>query len=177
MQQYQKVITLIDFCLLFVLGVGVGAAGMYWYFSEANAGITEVKDIHERIEEEQSSDQAKGALSEIAEHGDFEYRIIKPKYASVVSSPLTIVGEISGGWYWEGSFRITLEDHDGVILSETVATATEAWTEEGLVPFTAVLMFDSDSRVSGTIVLIKENPSGLPENDDFIKIPVLFSQD
>ena len=46
-------------------------------------------------------------------------------------------------------------------------------TEE-FVPFEAVLEFD-DSQIpenKGVLVLKKDNPSGLPENDDALKVPV-----
>jgi len=48
-------------------------------------------------------------------------------------------------------------------------------TEE-FVPFEAVLKFDNNKALGskGTLVLKKDNPSGLPENEDAMKVPVLI---
>jgi hypothetical protein len=41
------------------------------------------------------------------------------------------------------------------------------------VPFTAILNFTT-TATSGYLVIAKDNPSGLPENDASLKIPVNF---
>lgn len=44
------------------------------------------------------------------------------------------------------------------------------------VPFTAKLTFEApEGGGAGTLILRKDNPSGLPENDDEIEIPVTFA--
>jgi len=40
------------------------------------------------------------------------------------------------------------------------------------VPFKARIEFVSPEESSGTLVFVKDNPSGLPENDDEVRIPI-----
>jgi hypothetical protein len=42
------------------------------------------------------------------------------------------------------------------------------------VPFTAVITFTPATTATGTIVLEKDNPSGLPANDNSLTIPITF---
>jgi len=46
---------------------------------------------------------------------------------------------------------------------------------ENFVPFAVSLAFDQPTTATGTLVLQKDNPSGLPENADEITIPVRFA--
>ena len=42
------------------------------------------------------------------------------------------------------------------------------------VPFKAELEFSLPSTETGVLILEKDNPSGLPENDDELRIPIRF---
>lgn len=46
---------------------------------------------------------------------------------------------------------------------------------EDFVPFMVSLAFDAPSTATGTLVLKRDNPSGLPQNDDEVRVPVRFS--
>jgi hypothetical protein len=106
-------------------------------------------------------------------------RVATPELREQVSSPLVVRGAARGSWFFEASFPITLVDWDGKILAEGVAQARGEWMTEDFVPFEATLVFavpqDIPSR-RGTLILRKDNPSGLPENEDAFEIPVTFSQ-
>lgn len=94
----------------------------------------------------------------------------------VVTSPLTISGEIPGNWSFEASFPIVLLDPTGEIIGQTTAALDGEWMTTNYVPFTATVTFETPSAGgSGILTLRKENPSGLPENDDTIEIPVTFA--
>lgn len=106
-----------------------------------------------------------------------------PVPVGVVNSPLKISGQARGGWYFEASFPVVLVDWDGLIIAEAVATADGEWMTSDFVPFTASIEFENpyqagepDFMKRGTIILKKDNPSGLPENDDALEIPVRFAQ-
>ena len=100
-------------------------------------------------------------------------RINTPRPNQTITSPLTIEGEARGYWFFEASFPVVLIDLDGRIIGEGFATADGDWMTEEFVPFTASLTFDAppDSN-KGTLILRKDNPSGLPENDDALEVPV-----
>lgn len=91
-----------------------------------------------------------------------------------ISSPLVVTGKARGYWFFEGSFPIELLDLNGNILASGIAQAQSEWMTEEFVPFLATLDFDSGSIEKGTLVLKKDNPSGLLENDDKLEIPIMF---
>lgn len=104
-------------------------------------------------------------------------RLSTPRPNEVISSPLHISGEARGTWFFEASFPIILTDWDGVIIAEWYAQAGEDWMTEDFVPFTSTLEFtvpEDTPYKRGTLILRKDNPSGLPEHDDALEIPVRF---
>ena len=102
-------------------------------------------------------------------------RVSNPKPNQEITSPLIITGEARGTWYFEASFPIVLVDWDGLIIAEGHAEAQSEWMTEEFVPFKATVTFKAPTYKNyGTLILQKDNPSGLPEHDDAIEIPVLF---
>lgn len=93
-----------------------------------------------------------------------------------VTSPLIVSGNARGYWYFEASFPIELVDANGVRLAISPAQAQGDWMTENFVPFSATLTWSSASTTatSGTLILHRDNPSGMPENDDEISLPVIF---
>ncbi len=67
------------------------------------------------------------------------------KSGSKVASPLTVTGK-ARGWYFEASFPVKLLDANGIVLAQGPAT----------------------------LVLMNDNPSGLPENQKEVSTPVTF---
>lgn len=101
-------------------------------------------------------------------------RVASPKLNGIVKSPLTISGEARGNWYFEATFPLQILDAKGRLLAQGFATAQGEWMTTEFVPFTAELKFTKPSTKTGTLVLQKDNPSGLPENDDELRFPVRF---
>lgn len=92
----------------------------------------------------------------------------------IITSPLTIIGSARGSWYFEATFPVLILDEQGNILAEHYAEAKDSWMTNDFVPFEAVLNFKIPITQKGTIVLKKSNPSGLIENEDELRIPILF---
>ncbi len=106
-------------------------------------------------------------------------RVTSPASQSVITSPVTITGMARGTWFFEGSFPISLVNWDGLIIGEGVATAQGEWMTEDFVPFSASIAYTIDPQTPynrGAIILRKDNPSGLPEHDDSMEVPVMFSE-
>lgn len=102
-------------------------------------------------------------------------KLTSPKAGDTISSPLEITGEARGKWYFEASFPVELRDKDGNVLVSAAAQAQGDWMTDNFVPFKATLTF-STTASDGTLVLKKDNPSGLPQNEDQISIPVKFGK-
>lgn len=102
-------------------------------------------------------------------------RINTPRPNQTISNPLTITGEARGNWYFEASFPVVLTDWDGKIIAQGIAQAKSDWMTTDFVPFEATLTFAVDKNAysnRGSLILRKDNPSGLPQNDDALEIPV-----
>jgi len=142
--------------------------GVFWFMSEGRQARRQdiPADLAERI-------KSKSNLIVVDEPRPFE----------TIASPLTVRGRARGSWYFEASFPIILTDWDGRIIAQKYATAQGEWMTTDFVPFEGKLEFKSPvfegadkdhfSR-RGFIIFQKDNPSGLPEHDDALEIPVLF---
>ena len=97
----------------------------------------------------------------------------QPQADETVSSPLLVKGKAPGYWYFEGDFPILLLDADGEEIATAIASTQQDWMTEDLVPFEAELEFEATTE-EGTLVLKKDNPSGLPQNEEKIEIPIKF---
>lgn len=112
---------------------------------------------------------------------EINIKIEKPEAMEEIISPLEIIGEAKGTWYFEADFPVILTNWDGEIIAETYAQTKEEWMTEDFVSFTSIIEFESPYKEGdpgfmkdGTIILRKANPSGLSENDDTLEIPIRF---
>lgn len=101
-------------------------------------------------------------------------KVTSLQMGGVVTSPLEIRGEARGNWFFEASFPVRLLDANGAELAVTFAQAEGEWMTTEFVPFSSTVTFSAPSTQTGTLVLEKDNASGLPEFDDSFTIPVRF---
>ncbi|MDO8424740.1 MAG: GerMN domain-containing protein [bacterium] len=101
-------------------------------------------------------------------------RVSSPKPEEKVKTPLKISGEARGNWFFEASFPIKLLNEKEEVVGQAIAQAKEDWMTESFVPFEALIDFPPTLSGKGTLVFKKDNPSGLLEFDDELKIPVIF---
>lgn len=103
-------------------------------------------------------------------------RLDSPRPNDVVSSPLKVSGEARGTWFFEATFSMRIVDEEGNLLGEHYVQAQDEWMTEEFVPFEGTLSFDSPQTKTGVLFLDKANPSGLPEHEDTLRVPVRFDQ-
>lgn len=101
-------------------------------------------------------------------------RVDMPRPNQVIESPLSIGGEAMGYWFFEGDFPIALTDAKRIIIVRGFASAKGEWMTEDFVQFEAALEFEKPKSHKGKLILYKNNPSGLPENEDSLEVPVVF---
>jgi hypothetical protein len=106
-------------------------------------------------------------------------RVDSPLPGELVTSPLTIRGRARGNWFFEGTFPVILTNWDGLIIAQHYATARGEWMTTEFVPFEAVIEFEippyvGDFSRRGSLILQKNNPSGLPQFDDALEFTVFF---
>ena len=102
-----------------------------------------------------------------------------PLTGGLVTSPLTVRGKARGRWFFEASFPVFLTNWDGLIIAQHYCQAQGEWMTEDFVEFECTLSFDVPAGGvgipdTGSLILKKDNPSGLPEHDDAREITVRF---
>jgi hypothetical protein len=100
--------------------------------------------------------------------------ITLPEKDPVIVSPLVATGTAKGNWFFEASFPVKVLDGDGTVLGQGPAQAQGDWMTTGTVPFSVTLSFLTPHFVTGTIMFLKDNPSGLPQNAGSFSVPVRF---
>lgn len=100
--------------------------------------------------------------------------VTTPTVNAAVGSPLAVSGTARGTWFFEASFPIKLVDANGTVLGTGIGQAEGEWMTEEFVPFHATISFAKPTTITGTLILEKDNPSGLPEYDQKIEVPVVF---
>lgn len=101
-------------------------------------------------------------------------RVDNPHAGGVVGKEFMVTGAARGNWYFEASFPIEIQSETGAIIGGTIATAEGDWMTTDFVPFKSE-MIDLPSAFTGPawLILKKDNPSGLPENDASVRIPIV----
>ncbi len=98
-----------------------------------------------------------------------------PLASVLVQSPLVVKGEARGSWYFEASFPVKVLDANGIVLGQAPVQAKGEWMTNDFVPFEGTVTFTTPATETGTIIFQKDNPSGLPENDRSVSVPVYFT--
>jgi len=136
----------------------------------------EVEQKVEAVVEVEQTSVAELVIPPIMSESDL-IRVFSPQTNATVTNPIIINGEARGYWFFEASFPIYVVDWNGLIIGEGYAEAKGDWMTEEFVPFRAVVQYDLPSDTPykrGALILKKDNPSGLPEYDDALEMPILF---
>lgn len=93
---------------------------------------------------------------------------------AIIQSPLMLEGRARGAWYFEASFPAYLIDAAGDTIAVMPVQAEWDWMTEEFVPFRATFAFTAPTSETGTLILMKDNPSGLPEHAAELRVPIRF---
>jgi hypothetical protein len=97
-----------------------------------------------------------------------------PKPNQIAESPLWVVGQARGSWFFEAEFPVRLLDARDSVVTWGTARANGDWMTPEYVPFALTLNFSPPASDVGTLVLEKSNPSDLPEHAASVRVPVRF---
>ncbi|MDP3953904.1 MAG: Gmad2 immunoglobulin-like domain-containing protein [bacterium] len=103
--------------------------------------------------------------------------VSNPRPNQIIQSPLVIQGEARGFWFFEADFPVKLLDGKGEIITRGIARTQSDWMTEDFVSFRVELIFSAPLTEKGTLILEKDNPSGLPEHADELRIPIKFPKE
>ncbi len=91
-----------------------------------------------------------------------------------LSSPVILHGQARGTMFFEASFPVRVLDTDGTELGTGIAQADGDWMTKNFVWFTLPLTFNHPKGDTGFLRFMKDNPSGLPEFDLHVDVPIRF---
>ena len=95
-----------------------------------------------------------------------------PFPGAVVGKEFSVVGKARGNWFFEASFPFDLRDPSGKIITQSYAQAEGEWMTTEFVPFKGEMKVPISYIGPATLVLMKDNPSGLPEYDASVSFPI-----
>jgi len=101
-----------------------------------------------------------------------DVKVSAPLPNAAVSRAFAVSGEARGNWFFEASFPVEVRDPSGTVVGHGIAQAGGEWMTTEFVPFAATVTV-ADYSGPATLVLVKDNPSGLPEHDDSVEFPIL----
>lgn len=155
----------------FLLLVIAGLCGMVWYQAQP------VPQPQQTPTENWSATSTTPVVQEPAPDSasPLSSRVVvsAPKHGATVPGKFTITGTAPGPWYFEASFPIIVTDAGGTKIATSHAQAQGDWMTEKDVPFTASVDVGS-YHGPATVNLLKDNPSGLPENDDSTSFSIII---
>ena len=103
---------------------------------------------------------------------DTQVTVTTPQPGATVGRTFTVAGTAPGAWFFEAQFPIQVRDATDDTIASNPAQAQGDWETSGLVTFTDTITIDSSYTGPATLILLRDNPSGLPQNDDSVTIPI-----
>lgn len=101
-----------------------------------------------------------------------DVRIDAPAVGAEVAPVFTVRGAARGTWFFEAVLPMKVEDESGEVLLNTFFMTADNWMTTDFVDFEKTLTVPVDTRTDAVLVIMKDNPSGLPEHDDEVRIPI-----
>ena len=95
-----------------------------------------------------------------------------PYPGAVTGKDFSVIGKARGNWFFEASFPVEVLDKNGKRLTTAIAEAQGDWMTTEFVPFKADVKAPSSYIGPATLVLHKDNPSGLPKNEASVSFPI-----
>lgn len=148
-----------------ILIIIIALVGVGWYFSP-KGGVSNQPVESAQPSSTPTSETVTTTSPTTAPAKDMSDQVVvdTPKPNNVVSSPFTIVGKARGTWFFEASMPVSVFDSDGKLLWSGPAQAQGEWMTTDFVPFSVTANVGAYTGTS-TVMIAKDNPSGLPEHD------------
>lgn len=96
-----------------------------------------------------------------------------PKANASVPKKFTLTGKAPGNWFFEASAPYMVQTPEGDKVAQGHVDTIGDWMTTELVDFKADITINPAYSGPATLVLMKDNPSGLPENEDSLEIPIV----
>ncbi len=114
-----------------------------------------------------------GNGGELQKFSSENVRVDSPRIGEAVSKTFRVVGEVRGNWTFEANLPMKVLDPSGEQIGVGFGMTTEDWMTTEFVPFEGKVEV-KDYTGPAKLVLMKDNPSGLPENDDSVEFDIII---
>lgn len=122
----------------------------------------------------------KKARAPVPETGNISYTnasadlitIELPFPGAVTGKSFSVIGKARGPWFFEASFPVEVLDKNGTRLASGIAQAQGDWMTPDFVGFKADIVVPDSYIGPATLLLRKDNASGLPEHDASVSFPI-----
>lgn len=149
------------------------AAGGVWLYMQLQTQQGDIRDLKTQVQ---------GLTKQVADRPTGYYKSTKgvglyvfvPTSGATVNTPLAVAGMVPGNWAFENVFPVKLKDASGKVVASGNAALVGTWTTDKLQPFTASIVIPTGQSGDGTLVIEKDNPSGLADKADSVSISVKF---
>lgn len=159
--------------LVFMLLCVIGILG--WFLLERSvADVAHPSGQPTNISKAISTKAPGHANAQLAPRAPLSERVavLVPTHNQTVSQTFTVSGKAPGAWYFEASFPIQVRDQNERVIGRAHGNAQGDWMTTDLVSFSATVNIEGNYQGLATLILLRDNPSGLPENDDSVSIPI-----
>lgn len=143
----------------------VAAAILYTGTGQFTAGVTELPETPAPIQPQAPALTTNGPLSQ-------QITLDAPA-TQQAGKKFAVSGKAPGPWYFEASFPIFVTDAQDNKIATSYGQAQSDWMTTDLVPFTAQIDVGAYTGPA-TVHLLRDNPSGMPENDDSASFQVVI---
>lgn len=101
-------------------------------------------------------------------------QVVLPFPDAVVGKDFSVIGKARGVWFFEASFPLEVLDKDGAVLARTTAHPQGGadWMTTNFVNFKVDIKVPQSYIGPAVLVLRKDNPSGMSENDASVSFPI-----
>lgn len=159
--------------LVAIAAVGGSVYGTYtWQHRKVDKLDQQVAQLNSELTAATKPQPAPTVTNQLSSKKGVVIKVYVPTSGSSVASPIVVMGEVPGSWSFEASFPVKLLDAKGNIVAQAPAQLLGDWMTDKPVPFTAKLTYTSALSGEGTLLLQKDNPSGLEANDDSASMPL-----
>lgn len=101
--------------------------------------------------------------------------VSSPAAGATVGQTFSVTGIAPNNWYFEAVLPIQVVDAGGTVIASTPGQAQSDWMVEGPVAFAATITLSSAYSGPANLIIKRDNPSGLPQNDAEIIVPIVIS--
>ncbi len=159
---------LIIICILLAI-----IAGMYWYQKTPPAvAVVHQPPVIVPSKPKPSTVPAPEASS--TEPLSTRVSVVSPRPNATVGQSFTVTGSAPGNWYFEAVFPIQVRDPDDNLIATGQGRAQSDWMVTSQVAFKSTITLSKKYSGPASLILLRDNPSGLPENADLVTIPIVI---